>query len=102
MGKIRIHKGRPVWIKTPGEQFDSMIKDKFVEFITEPGHLSHNDMLFKEWLVEHIPERKRTISKAVKEQCLQFLRDKRAEQFAESHADEMKELLKAIGYKKEQ
>jgi hemerythrin len=99
MGKIKIHKGRPVWVQTPGEQFDEMIKDKFIEFITGPGHLSHNDLLFRAWLVEHIPTRKRTISEQVKEKCLQFLRDKRQAQFVESHAKEMEELFEAIGYK---
>ena len=95
-----MQQGRPVWIPTVAEQFDEMIKDKFIEFITGAGHLSHNDLLLRAWLVEHIPTRKRTISEQVKEKCLQFLRDKRQAQFVESHADEMKELFEAIGYKK--
>ena len=93
MGKIRIQQGRPVWVQTPGEQFDEMIKDKFIEFITGPGHLSHNEMLFRTWMIEHIPERKRTISKEVKEKCLQFLKEKRAEQNFKRHEAERQEAL---------
>ena len=93
MGKIRIHKGRPVWIPTPGELFDEMIKDKFIEFITATGYLTHDELLFREWLVIHIPERKRTISEKVKKECLQFLRDKRAEQNEIRHEAERQEAL---------
>jgi hypothetical protein len=93
MGKIRIHKGRPVWIPTVAEQFDGMITEHFIKFIKEPGSLTHNDFLFRTWMIEHIPERKRTISKEVKEQCLQFLRDKRAEQNEIRHEAERQEAL---------
>ena len=99
MGKIQIHLGRPVWVQTPGEQFDSMITEQFVKFITAPGYLTHDDLLFRAWLVEHIPTRERTISEKVKKQCLRFLKDTREAQFVESHAEEMKELFEAIGYK---
>ena len=76
------------------ERFNEMIKDKFIDMITDTfEHLSHNDYLFKVWLIGYIRTTKGIISKEIKEQCLQFLRDKRAEQFVEEHADEIKELL---------
>ena len=51
MGKIRIHKGRPVWIPTVTERFNAMIKDKFIDMITDTSEpLTHNDFLFRDWL----------------------------------------------------
>ena len=99
MGKIRLQQGRLVWIQTPTEQYNEIITEHFRKFITAPGFLTHNDLLFRTWLVEHIPTRKKTISEQVKEECLQFLRDKRQDQVVEEHAEEMRELFEAIGYK---
>lgn len=75
------------------EQFDEMITEQFVKFITAPGYLTHDDLLFRHWLIMHIPTRKRTISEKVKEECLQFLRDKRAEQNEIRHEAERQEAL---------
>lgn len=100
MGKIKIQQGRPVWVQTPGEQFNEMIRYKFIEMIMDTSEpLTHNDFLFRAWLAGYVRTTKGIISKEVKEKCLQFLKDKRAEQFVESHAGEMEELFEAIGYK---
>jgi hypothetical protein len=94
MGKIRIHKGRPVWIPTVTERFNAMIKDKFIDMITDTSEpLTHNDFLFRDWLVGYVRTTKGIISKKVKEDCLQFLKDERAEQNEIRHEAARREAL---------
>jgi hypothetical protein len=93
MGKIRIHKGRPVWVPTVTERFNAMIRERFISFIKEPGSLTHDEMLFRDWLVGYVRTTNGIISKEVKEDCLQFLKEKRAKRNFERREAARREAL---------
>ena len=76
------------------KQYNDMIADKVIEIIKAEGHLSHNDFLFRKWLVQQVK-----VSQQTEKELLNFLKERRGNQFLEGHTDEINELFEAIGYK---